>query len=459
MRTPVVIAVLFVPWAAASPQAPRRAPLDALVAEALEHNLGRREQALAVARAEAGVREARGLYLPSATLHARYTEVAGNTINLGDMINPAFGALNELLQRPAFPTNVDLQLPLRQETTLRLAQPVYQPSIAAANRIAGAVADLQDAASMAHARALATRVRSGYLTYAKLHFVVGVYDTTLALLDEHVRVAERLVSSGQATPDVVLRARAERSDVVQRRDEAAQLRDAARQSLNTALNRPTDTALEILPESTLVGEALPELAVSRSTALSRREELRQLGHARRVADARGRLARGSFLPNLSVALDYGVQGRDYQFDRSRDFTALSLVASWNVFNGGQDLARAQQADIEAQRVDAQRAETARMIELEVETAWSSARVAEGAIATAADRLASAKRSFELVRRKHEEGVASQLEFLDARVAYANAALNLVITRYDSYQRRVALEHAAELYVLPLPSRERASSSR
>jgi hypothetical protein len=43
------------------------------------------------------VREARGLHLPSATFNPRYTELAGNTINLGTLINPAFGALNELL--------------------------------------------------------------------------------------------------------------------------------------------------------------------------------------------------------------------------------------------------------------------------------------------------------------------------------------------------------------------------
>jgi outer membrane protein TolC len=165
------------------------------------------------------------------------------------------------------------------------------------------------------------------------------------------------------------------------------------------------------------------------------------------------------MPSLSVALDYGVQGRDYRFDRSRDFAALSLIASWNVFNGGQDLARAQQADIETQRVEAQRAETARMIELEAETAWHAARVATSAITTAADRLASARRSFELVRRKHEEGVASNLEFLDARVAYSNAALNLVITRHDAYQRRVTLEHTAALYDLPLPPRGRAAAPR
>ena len=42
---------------------------------------------------------------------------------------------------------------------------------------------------------------------------------------------------------------------------------------------------------------------------------------------------------------------------------------------------------------------------------------------------------------------TELEFLDARTAFTSAALNRVITRYDYYLRRVALERAAASYNL------------
>jgi outer membrane protein TolC len=84
----------------------------------------------------------------------------------------------------------------------------------------------------------------------------------------------------------------------------------------------------------------------------------------------------------------------------------------------------------------------------VTTAWQSAEVARRGIGTAGDRLESARRSFELVKRRQEEGTASQLEFLDARTAYTNAAINQVATTYDYYLKRVALERAAATYALP-----------
>src|SRR5687768_16143761 len=62
---------------------------DALVAEALRNNLGLAQENLAVARAQAGVRESRGRFLPSVNLDSRYSELSG-ALNLGDFVNPAY---------------------------------------------------------------------------------------------------------------------------------------------------------------------------------------------------------------------------------------------------------------------------------------------------------------------------------------------------------------------------------
>ncbi|MCC6927956.1 MAG: TolC family protein [Gemmatimonadaceae bacterium] len=424
-----------------------KSPLDALVESGLRQNLGRRQQVIAVQRAEAAVREARGRWLPSATFNSRYSRYSGNTINMGTLINPAFDALNQLLQRPAFPTNIDMSLPMRTETTVRVSQAVFQPAILAAHRAQSALADAQVAQRDVQARQLAADIKSGYLTYAKVRQVVTLYDSTLLLLDEQVRVSERLVQAGKATPDMILRARAERSEVQQRRDESVQLADASREALNLLLNRPLSDEVAFIAEHDLGFDSLPALDGLRRAAATGREELRQVDHARRAVSAQERLAQGSFLPSVSVALDYGVQGKEYRFDRSRDFSALSFVVTWNLFNGGQDAARIEQAALDARRLAVQREELQRLIALDVTTAWQSAAVARSGVRTAEDRLQSARRTFELVRRKQEEGAASQLEFLDARTTFTTAALNLVITRYDYYLRRVALERAAASYDL------------
>jgi outer membrane protein TolC len=120
------------------------------------------------------------------------------------------------------------------------------------------------------------------------------------------------------------------------------------------------------------------------------------------------------------------------------------VLSWNLFNGGQDVARRQGAQADAERLRVRRAELEDLVRLDVSRAYRAAVVARDAIVTADAGLAAARRSFELVRRRYEEGLANQVEFLDARTAFTNAELNRVITVYRYAARYVDFERAAAL---------------
>ena len=78
---------------------------------------------------------------------------------------------------------------------------------------------------------------------------ITIYQEALALLDENLRVSERLVAAGTATPDAVARSRAERSEAAQRLLEAERERADAARSLNELLRRPLDTPAPALPDS------------------------------------------------------------------------------------------------------------------------------------------------------------------------------------------------------------------
>jgi outer membrane protein TolC len=179
-------------------------------------------------------------------------------------------------------------------------------------------------------------------------------------------------------------------------------------------------------------------------ALAGREELAQTDAGIRAADAGIRRATASFLPNVALALDYGVQGQDVRFSRDNDFAVASVVVSWNLFNGGQDAARRQAAQADAQQLRLRREELEELVRLDVTRAYRATVVARDAISTAEAGLAAARRNFELVRRRYEEGLANQVEFLDARTAFTNAELNRVITAYRYAMRYVDLERAAAL---------------
>lgn len=431
---------------AAQAESTRQRSADSLgdiVTEALRNNLAVAQERLLEERAEAQVREARGRYLPAVSIESRYTELSG-AVDLGDFVNPAYGALNQITGTNQFPTDVSVTLPFRHESRLRLTQPIFNARIRSAVTAAGHSYEGQRAQRRASERALAAEAQTSFLRVAAVRSARRIWEATLLLVEESERVAERLVDAGTATPDAVFRARAERSDVEQSLDEARESERAAARAFNRLLRRPLDTPVDSVDQSSLLFDIpfTEEEAVRR--ALAHREELSALESGVRSLRAAVRAETVGYLPEVALALDYGFQGRDLSFGRDSDFWTASLVVSWSLFNGGQRLARRNAATSDVRRLRLRYEDTEDLIRLETRQAYQAAVVARAAIATSEDRLAAAERSFALVRRRYEEGLASPIEFLDARTALTNAELNRVVTVYRYAMRWVQLERAAAL---------------
>jgi len=421
--------------------------LDGYVAEALRANLAIAQQGAAVRRANAAVREANGRFLPSVGVNARYSEFSG-VVNIGDFINPAYDALNQLIGQQRFPTNINASLPFRQETKLEFVQPLFNDALFGATAAARAQRDLVGAQRRGAMRQLAADVQQAWLGYGSTLRIVETLEATMPVLEENLRVSERLVGAGLGTPDVVLRARAERSDLLQQLADARRQRDAARRSFNLLRNADGDSEITLAPSSTLLATDTLSLDALVSFALSHREELQQADGGIRLARAQGRIASAALLPSVALSASYGVQGDRYRFNRQSDVALANFVLSWNLFNGGQDMARREQASFARDEATYRRREAERGVRVQVANAYDAVVAARASLLSANDRYESSRRAFTLVERRFAEGLATPIDFLSARAAFTNAALNQVITRYTVASRSVDLERAAALRALP-----------
>lgn len=417
--------------------------LDRVVDEALENSLELAGKRLLEERAESELWEARARYMPSLSLEGRYSEQSG-TVDLGELVNPVYSTLNQLTGTTSFPTGLSVTLPYAYESRARLVQPLFNERARAGITASRRALDRQRARTLAAAHATAAEAQTALLSVGAALGVRRTWEATLDLVQESERVARRLVDAGSATPDAVFRASAERSQVEQSLHEAREREAAAARAFNRVLGRPLDQPVESVPVPVLLQdlEISEEEAVAH--ALQARGELIAVDAGVEAARAGVRAATAGFLPEVSVALDYGFQGNGVTFGRDDDFWTASLIVSWSLFDGGGDAARRRAAQADVRRLRVQREDTEDLIRLEVRQAYRSAVVARDAIATADDRLAAARRTFELVRRRYEEGLAAPVEFLDARTALTEAELNRVVTVYSYAIRWVDLERAAAL---------------
>jgi outer membrane protein TolC len=94
-------------------------------------------------------------------------------------------------------------------------------------------------------------------------------------------------------------------------------------------------------------------------------------------------------------------------------------------------------------------EIAQQIRLEVQQSYDRLTTARDSLATAAARSDAARAAFRIASRKRDEGVISQVEFIDARSALTSAELNHNLTRYSVLARRAELEYATSTGEIPL----------
>lgn len=411
--------------------------------EALAQNLTLSEKQLQVSRRAAEHQVSRAGYYPTVDLSARYTRFLIGGLDLGTLINPAYAALNQVIGQDRFPTDLELKLPLSLEAKLELRQPVYVPALSVARRLTALGSQASEVELALARREVVFGVRAAYLGHAQAAAVAALLRDTRALLEENLRVSEQLVAADKQTADVVFRARAELAAHDQLLRQVTEQQRAAARALNNLRGRPGDAAVaapETLPAPAAIPVGLPELLAH---ARGARAELRLVGVGRRVAETERDLVATGSLPTVALALDYGVQSGDLSPSLDDDFATVSLVASWNVLDGGRDTRRRRGKSLEIAAAEVRRRQVSDQIETEVRDAYGAAEVALAAIAAADERVRSAQAAYDIISKKYAAGALPQIEVIAARTALLQAGTDRIAAGTDIHLRLVELERVTE----------------
>lgn len=429
--------------------------LEKYVRIGLKSNLALQQKNISVNQSLQALKAARGMFLPSLSIEARYSRAGGGRtfeIPVGDLFNPLHATLNQLIQQQRFPTDLqNVAIPfLRKEehdTKLRVVQPVFQPGIYYNQQAKKHLADAQRAERDVFARQLVGEIKQGYFTYLKTLQIERLLDETEKLLRENLRVSESLFKNQKVTEDAVLRAKVELSDLQQQQAEAQKNRVLAAAYFNFLINRALDDSIEVADDWEAADQPSLDLAAAENSALKKRDEFMQLQQSIRAAQSGVSAENTKYLPGVNAVFDYGFQGEKYRFGKNDDYWMASLVLSWNLFNGFQDRARVQQAKLAKKSLEARQAELKQQIALQVREVYYNMIVAGKNVLTANERVLSARKSFRIVERKYREGMAAQIEFLDTRTTLTHAEINQIVSKYDYQIALTEFERVTAAYPL------------
>ena len=155
---------------------------------------------------------------------------------------------------------------------------------------------------------LIEEIKTAYYNYLKTEEIVVLYDKTKLLVEENVRVTQKLVDVNKATPDLTYRAQTEFYKIEQQKTEAENNNKLARAFFNFLINKPLNSP--VIKDTVLNKEAYTDLDLQAaiSKALAGREELRQLQSASNATENAVRLSNGKCLPTVNLVVDYCWEG-------------------------------------------------------------------------------------------------------------------------------------------------------
>ena len=451
----LTIALLF--WALTGQAQSPSALVDGYVQEGLQNNLALKQEGLDISRVRELLNQARSLFYPRVAFNPTYSLAAGGRrleFPVGDLLNPAYAALNGLTGSERFPTNIpnvnQLLAPNDfHDTKLAVQYALYNTDIQYNYLIQKSLLSAQEARKRVIENEIRYIIQTAYYQYLQTLEGLRIFDNARSTLGELARLNQKLVVNNVATKEVVTQARYELSKVDQQVAVAQRNREAARAYFNFLLNRELTAPIQI--DSTLASVAPSPQVADRlgvevltglqQLAVRNRQEVGQLGYSLAAAQTAVKLNEANALiPNLYVGGNAGFQGFGYSF-RKQAYVVAQLGLQWDLFRGYEKRSKIQQAKIQTDILQTRLTELERQIQLQVLQAWYDLDAAQKNLTATQSGADNAEQTFRILDSKYRNGQALLIEFLRGQNDRLTAQLQQSLARMDVLIKRAALDRA------------------
>ena len=411
--------------------------LEQCIRHALDHNLTVKQNRIAVSQSEIELNTAENRRLPGVSASASESVSAGRSL-LG---NNTY-ATNTNSTATGF--NIGAEIPVFQGFQLRNNIALSRLNLAAATAdLERAQDDIRVAVAQAYVQVLYNRE-----ILAVAENQVGIDSLQVDRLAEMNRV-------GKASPVDLAQQQAAYAQSLYQRTLASNNLRLSLLDLTQLLELPDPEGFDVAPppadalEMRLVERAEDIYAAAVDSRASIRAEKLRL----EAADARIAVAKGSFLPSLSLSGGVGTGYYTSSLGASASFGSqmknnfsqqLGLSLSIPIFARMGNRNNLRSAELSARSQELQLENAQKSLYKEIQQAWYAARASQDKYYGSLQVRESARESFGLVSAKYENGKAGITEFNEAKNALMKAEADLVQARCEQlFQTRLLLFYKGE----------------
>jgi outer membrane protein TolC len=253
--------------------------------------------------------------------------------------------------------------------------------------------------------------------------------------------AETIRAAGMSTDADVLSIRVHLAAVKEQLIRRTNDVDLARAALNDAVGAPLNQRYDLSTPLTAVPVPAVPLEEYSKRGLLERPELRQARLATQIGETQASLARSSLLPTVFFQAAFEADRQRF-VDRGGANWLGAVGMRWNIFNGGEDKARIEEARQQTRQAQAlaRRGESA--VRLQVESAYLDWKAAQERIEVASATVAAAEESLRITQNRYANGLATVTDLLRTETALLETRTRKLAAVHDQRLAAAMLELAA-----------------
>lgn len=274
------------------------------------------------------------------------------------------------------------------------------------------------------------QTRTAYVRALLAQEMERIADAAVVQAQEFLSQERLRLEQGTASELEVMRAEVSlenlRAPLVQARNAASLATLDLKRLVDIPLGQPVRLTTPLAPPTE---SELAEVRVSPELLLSRRAAIQAAESQVAIREQQVRIARGAYLPSVDLHVNYGRQAYPGKlFDLGgqpwrTDFTAVVGVTV-PIFSGFRTRAEIQQAEVGLTQERLRLAQLRENVQLQYEQAMGERERAAADLGGRQRTVEQAQRVHDLTVMRYDQGLATQLEVSDARLALLQARTNL-----------------------------------
>jgi len=289
-------------------------------------------------------------------------------------------------------------------------------------------------------------VTQSYYNYLKAIKMLRLQEESLEMAAAHLNQARKMFTVGMATRADILRSEVSVSKAKQGLIRARNSLEVAKASFNTAIGKSID--IEIRIDDIDLSERAYEKNFSYQSmlkdAFSSRPDWKQIKGSVEISERSRGAAMAGWLPSVNLQGYYQWSNTDYDIDTlnydARNWQVAG-VASWSIFDGFLTQSKIKEAEANLLSSYANREMVRKGVELDVKQAFLNYSAAVEVLDTAKAGIKSARENHDIAEIRYKNGLATNIEVLDAQTSLTQAEIDLLSAQVDMELAKLAISKA------------------